>query len=519
MSPNKRIFWNVLATYGRSLFALVCGLFTARWVLGALGDVNYGLFGVVGGLVVFITFLNSIFSTATTRFYAVAIGKSLVAEDKDSALEECRQWFNASLSIHTVVPVVLVLIGYPIGVWAVRNFLTIPPDRVETCVWVFRFSCLSCLIGMMNVPFGAMYRAKQLIAELTIYGYVTTALNVIALYYMVSHPGDWFFGYALWTFLVTVTPMVIIGCRAAIVFPECRIRKAYLWRMDRIRQMASFAGWELLGEIVQLANGQGITILINKFFGPTVNAARSLGVAVDAHTATLSASLFGAFQPAIVNAFGEGRVEKMRTMAMRACKLSTLLQLVFAIPLVAELNEILVLWLKNPPRYTSFFCFVALCCHLCNTLTYGYYTAFSACGRIREYQVNISRISLILFPVMALIVWLGGGIFTLGAMLVLQRVILSICRVYYARRFVAMSAFYWVRSILLPLLFVTLVSGMASSLPRLVMSASFGRIIVTTLWSLLFLLPLSWFAVLDLEERQFVRGKLQRWLGGGRKGN
>ena len=56
MTSNKRIFLNVVATYGRSLFALLCGLFTSRWILMALGEVDYGLMGVVGGLTAFISF-------------------------------------------------------------------------------------------------------------------------------------------------------------------------------------------------------------------------------------------------------------------------------------------------------------------------------------------------------------------------------------------------------------------------------------------------------------------------------
>ena len=37
MSPNRRIFLNIVATYGRSLYALVIGLFCGRWTLMAVG--------------------------------------------------------------------------------------------------------------------------------------------------------------------------------------------------------------------------------------------------------------------------------------------------------------------------------------------------------------------------------------------------------------------------------------------------------------------------------------------------
>ena len=188
MSPNRRIFLNIIATYGRSLYTLVCGLFTARWVLTALGKTDFGLYGVVGGLTVFISFLNTLLSSATSRFYAFAEGESqkcaLEEGDAEQGVEGCRQWFSTAVMVHTTVPVVLVAIGYPLGMYAVEHWLTIPPDRLNACRWVFRFVCISCFVGMVNVPFQAMYTAKQYIAELTIYSFATTTANVAFMYFI-----------------------------------------------------------------------------------------------------------------------------------------------------------------------------------------------------------------------------------------------------------------------------------------------------------------------------------------------
>ena len=153
MTENRRIALNIAATYGRSLFALVCGLFTSRWVLMALGQSDYGLYGVVGGLTAFIAFFNGLMAAAVGRFYAFSVGQAKVAGTQGEGLEVCRQWFNTAVLIHTAVPLVLIAVGYPVGMWAVESFLTIPPERVEACRWVFRFVCLSCFVAMVNVPF------------------------------------------------------------------------------------------------------------------------------------------------------------------------------------------------------------------------------------------------------------------------------------------------------------------------------------------------------------------------------
>lgn len=74
MTAKQRIAINFLATYGRSLFVLVCGLFTSRWVLAALGKTDFDLYGVVGGMMGFIAFPNTLLNVATRRFYAYAEG-------------------------------------------------------------------------------------------------------------------------------------------------------------------------------------------------------------------------------------------------------------------------------------------------------------------------------------------------------------------------------------------------------------------------------------------------------------
>lgn len=109
MTANKRIFLNVIATYGRSLFGLACGLFSARWVLEALGKEDFGLYGVVGALAIFIAFINMMLSRALGRYYAFSIGEAKKAEDEGRAadgLENCRRWFNTA-SFHGTVFAIL----------------------------------------------------------------------------------------------------------------------------------------------------------------------------------------------------------------------------------------------------------------------------------------------------------------------------------------------------------------------------------------------------------------------------
>lgn len=76
MTANRRIFLNIVSTYGRSLYAMVLGIFTARWVLEALGGTDFGLYGVIGGFAAFIVFFNDILASAISRYFAFYIGRA-----------------------------------------------------------------------------------------------------------------------------------------------------------------------------------------------------------------------------------------------------------------------------------------------------------------------------------------------------------------------------------------------------------------------------------------------------------
>lgn len=512
MTENKRIFLNIVATYGRSLFSTVCGLFTSRWVLMSLGQVDFGLFGVVGCLVGFIGFFNGVLAGANSRFYAYAIGQARSATDKSLALEECRHWFNTALAIHLFVPLVLIIIGYPIGDWAVRHWLTIPTDRINTCIWVFRFVCLSTFIGMVNVPFQSMYTAKQYIAELTIYSVCTTALNVIFGYYMVTHPGSWLLGYAIWICVISIISNVIIAVRACIVFPECKITPSYMIDFSRLKTVSAFAGWQMMGCFCGLLRTQGVIVLINKIFGPVANASMSIANTVNGHSNMLAASLISAFSPAITNACGEGDIRRMRSLAYRSCKFGLLLSLIFVLPLSLELSTVLKLWLKIPPSFSTGLCLCMLANYLVDVSTTGHLVVVNASGRIAGYHVALSMVSIFTLPIATVFAINGYGIYSVGVVLVFMAGLNTIGRVYFAHRIMSMSPIHWLIRIIVPILLTITICSSAGYCVRIFMDAGLLRVVFTTAVCELLFFPAAWLLVLDGEERLFVIRKAKSVL-------
>lgn len=499
-----------MATYGRTLLGVLCGIFSTRWVLMALGQEDFGLFGLVGSIVMFLSFFNTQFAGALSRFYAYSVGQAKVADDSAMALEECRKWFSTGVTIHTVVPLALILVGYPTGVWAIESGVVgVPSVRIDACLWLWRFVCASTFVSMVSVPFSAMYTAKQYIAELTLYSVAQTILRTAFIYYMTLKPGDWLVRYGLVMSLVIIIPQMLICLRASMIFPECRLRVAYLRLWPYMRKIGSYAGWQTFGGVGYLARHQFLTVVVNRFLGPRITASFSVGGTVSGEAAALTGAMQGAFAPAITTACGEGDWPRMRAMAYQACKFGTLLTLLFAIPMGLEIHELLHLWLKEVPLHAEGICLIMLAVIVVEKFSLGHTIGVNASGRVAKYQVfrGLSCLTAVPFAIGSVLLY--RHVYSVAFALLATTCIACCSDVWLARSRIQLSARYWLLKIILPLILVTVLTVVIGLAPRWFMTESLARMIVTTLCSLMTLLPLAWIVVLNASERAFVHTKLE----------
>ena len=336
MTASQRVILNAAATYGRSLVGMVIGLFSIRWVLAALGTSDYGLYCVVGAIIPFITFFNGILGISVSRYYAYSIGQA----QKDGVAgvnDDLKRWFNTALSIHLVVPFALILAGAPLGEYAIRHWINIPPDRIEACAWVFRIALVTTFLSMTSVPFTAMYTAKQYIAVLAGFGILASILNFCFAAMLFHVTSDKLIVYAIFMLIVNAGIPFCQIFFAVLKFPECRMKFAYLWDRKRLSSVASFAGWTLFGGGGCLLATQGSMFVTNHFFGPVLNTSYGIAGQLTTQTGTLADALMGALSPAVTTREGSGDRSGTLRMASSTGKIGALLILVFAIPLGLEL--------------------------------------------------------------------------------------------------------------------------------------------------------------------------------------
>ena len=502
MTPSQRIFFNTIVTYGRSVLAMGLGLFSSRWVLQALGPQDFGLYSVVGSIIIFITFLNGVTAGSVARFLAFSIGK-------DDSEETCR-WFNTALFLHTLIPLVILLIGWPLGEWAVRHFLNIPVERFQTCLWVFRLSLIAAFISMISTPYIGMHTAKQKLAELAIWNLLASFGTFTLAYGLTRYRGDALLFYACGVIGIHGIMQLIQVIRAKRLFPECHLHFAFWWDSKRIVEIMSFAGWVMFGFTAVVLRGQGTAILLNRFFNPLsfpfVNAAYGIGNSVAGQVNTLSSAMLGAFTPEITASEGRGDRLRMLLYALRASKYGTYLLLLFAIPVFIEMDYLLSLWLKTPPELAATFCRMMLIYTVIDTITIGAMLAVNAKGKVRGYQVTLGICVYLTLPLAWVFLRYGGAATSVMLAFLLTMTGHSIGRLIWARHLVGMSIGTWAKQVLLPLSCVMVASGGVGCICHMWNTASpFLRLISVTVSTWMVTYLVGWLFVVDAREKVFSK--------------
>ena len=512
MTPNQRIALNIVATYGRSLFALVCGLLTGRWLLMVLGTVDYGLYGLIAGLTSFITFFCGFLSGSVARYYAFSLGESQASLNPHEGLENCRRWFNTALVLHVLVPSFSLSIGYPLGVYAIENWLTIPVSRVDSCLWVFRFVCLSCFVGIVNVPYNAMYVAKQYIAELTIYSIAQTCCNIAILAFMLRHSGDWLARYAGIACLISVVPQILIMLRARVLFPECRIHLPYWRDFSRLQVLFQFAGWQLFGNLGMLLRTQGTAIFLNKVFGPILNTALGIGSSVTVHANQLTGAMNSALIPVVTSLRGAGQDNRSVDLTYRMCKFGVIFSLLFVLPLILERDLILKLWLKNPPPYVSQILLFLLIIAALDESVRGIGILVTASGKLARFHLVLGGLNVLSIPLIGAMVFLCWKNYLMVFLtLLIVQLISVILAVLIAQKVVGVSFRHWLTIIFIPVALSALFSfGTGLIIQMLFKNLELVRLLVCSFVVSGTFGVCAYAFILDDQEREFISDKIRR---------
>lgn len=501
---TKRIAKNTLFLYVRMLFLMLISLYTSRVILNALGVEDYGIYNVVGGVVTMFTMLSGSLNAAISRFLTFELGTGNA--------DRLKKVFSTSVTIQAGLAVIFILIAETVGLWFLNEKMVIPEERMIAANWCYQFSIITFAINLLSVPYNASIISHE---RMSAFAYISIfeAVGRLGIAWCITiNPIDRliFFGAMVAVLSLVVRMVYTFYCKRN--FNECKFH--FIYDKDLLKQLFSFAGWNLFGNSIGILNTQGIDILSNLFFGVGVNAARGIAQKVNSVMTQFVNNFMMAMNPQITKSYALKDYDYMLQLMYSGARLSCYLLLLFAIPIGFEAEYVLKLWLKIVPDYAVDFVRWTLASTLCLVVGNSILTALLATGKIKRYQIIISIVGSINLPITYVAFKLGFSPVSAYVAYFVTYFILIFVRYKLVKHEVSIDFRGYVINVVFRVIVVTFLASIIPFLILRYMDSSFYRLLINTFASIISVALVVMLVGLTSFEKTFVFNKIKKILKG-----
>lgn len=495
---SKRIAKNTLLLYVRMIFTMLVALFTSRVVLDTLGIEDYGIYNVVGGVVVLFSFFTSSLSAAISRFLTFELGMNNRAR--------LNLIFSSSINVLVLVSVIILVLIEILGVWFLNSKLNIPAERMEAANWVMQCSIIVFVVNLISVPYNAAIISHEKMSAFAYISVFEVALKLGVAYSLYYSKFDKLITYAILLVVVSVIIRMVYGIYCSRHFEECKYRPV----LDKslLKEMGGFAGWNMLGSGAYLFNTQGVNIVSNMFFGVSINAARGIATQVDSIMKQFVTSFTTAINPQITKSYAAGNIEYMFTLVCRGAKYSYFLMFLFAVPFMYETDIILKLWLHNVPEYTATFLRLTIWGTLFDILGNATANAVWATGQVKRYYKYVATIGSLVFPLSWISFACGMPPSIAYVAFIIIYVIVIFVKLYILKGLLDFPPKMFFQEVFFRILPVSLVSFILPGIVYYIMEECLIRLLIVSIISILSTFGCIYCMGLEPSEKQIVTNKV-----------
>ena len=378
-NSNKTIAKNSLFLYLRSFLIMAVSLYSSRIVLEALGVDDYGLYGAIGSVVAMFIMLNGVLSAGTSRFLTFELGKG--------NNDRLKKTFSASFALHVGLALILLILFETVGLWFINHKLNIPEGRNYAANVVYQLSVLTSVFSLTQVPYTACIIAHE---KMKVYAYVGIAevtFKLILVFLLLYLPfTDNLIAYALILALWTIGLQIWYRFYCHKHFEETHLTIV----KDKLvyKDMLSYSAWDFIGQFCVTGNSQGLNILLNMFFGVTINAARAVAYQVETAINQFSTNFLTAVNPQITKSYAQGNIDRFIELITESSKFSFYLLYMLSLPVFLETPYILKIWLVEVPETSVTFLRFALFYGVFRIVTRPIVTGTHATGKIKYLNLT-----------------------------------------------------------------------------------------------------------------------------------
>lgn len=448
MRDSSRVVVNTIAQYARTIINIILGFITVRIVLRTLGVDDYGIYTLVAGVVSMLTFVTGALSTTTQRYISYNQGHGDISKLKNV--------FINSFYIHFGIGLAVLLLLAAATPFLFNGFLNIPELRNKAAIFVYICVILMVFISFISSTFRALCVAHENIVFNTIIDILDSAIKLILVLIMVYVPWDKLMYYGLTTLLIQAINFVIFLVYCSRKYQECVMPSFKYFNAGEVKDMISFAGWNIYSTGCWVGRQQGVAIMLNKMMGTAINAAYGIGFQLSSYASFLSTAIAAAIQPQIVRNEGAGDRNKSLWLTCVSCKFDFFLTSFISIPCMFEMDCLLQLWLGDVPQYTSLFCIMALLVSMSNAITSSLGHINQAVGNIKMYSILTNTPKLLTIFVVWVFLYIGWPLIWVAISYVMIEFICAWIRIPYIKKTAQLDAEVFWKNVLKPEILPTL---------------------------------------------------------------
>ena len=500
MSNNKqgntiRVVKNTIYLFFRLLIVACVGFYTSRVVLQVLGVEDYGIYNIVGSVVVFLSFFKNALNNATFRYLTYELGC-----DNQKGLH---QTFVMSLNTHIILAILLWVILEIAGTWFINNELNISSGRLYAANWTFQISLLTFCFEIIKTPYNSIIIAHERMSFYAITSIVEAIMKLLVVYFLINTVYDKLILYAL--LLAGVSLIMLLWYILFCVYKFKETRFSFYWDTRLLKTFLSYSGWSLLVNASDVTVRQGFNIFYNIFGGVVVNAAMGIANQANAVLNTFLGAFTNSFDPQIIKSYASGDESYFKKILYSTSKGSFFLLFTISFPVILNIDYLLKIWLVTPPEYSGTFLRFVACYSLIDSFSSPLWMAVHATGKLKTHQILMSSIKILNLPLSYCSLLCGAPLYVPLLGYVVLNIVCAIVRIFYLRRLIHLPVKEYFHDVILKMLIVVIIS-----IPIPICCLRFDMPPLSTLIasSLLFVIPYSlsvYYVGLNLSERNLVK--------------
>ena len=501
-SKTKRIAKNTVLLYIRMIVIMIITLYTSRVILKALGFEDYGLYNVVAGVVLMMSFLKSSMSHSTQRFLSYEMGR----ENYDNL----KKVFSICFTTHCLIALVLLILAETLGLWFLNTQINIPEGREIAANWVYQFSVVSLCITIISVPYSADIIAHE---EMGYFAFLSILDAVLKLGFAFVIMYVSFDKLVFYGFLMMLVPVINIFLK----WIYCHRRHSethykFFWDKEMFKKVFNFSGWTIWGQLAIVGSNYGTNVLVNIFHSVTANAAMGVGQQVNHALTGLITNFQTAFKPQITKSYAAGDFKYLTTLTNYAAKISFYLFFIVTLPLLLNIDVVLELWLDKVPQYANAFCVIFIIASACNAMSAPLYMNVFSTGRIRGYEIAMSVAYIIELFIVYAIFKLDYPVVTGVAMKAALNFVVIFIRMAYAHKEVeSFSGRNYLKNVFFPLMLSVIVT-LGVAFPMFHYAQGMWQTILATIIVFLISIISAYYIGLNHNERNSLMRMVKKFI-------